>query len=62
MISEDRVLSKLEDLNDTYDNFETAVISLIEGKNIKPSKLSLIREELGTKLKSLDVAIKQYCK
>jgi len=62
MISEEKLQSKLEDCNNAYDKFEAAVTDLIEGQNIKPSRLSALRGDLKYKLNMLDETIKQYCR
>lgn len=62
MISEEKLQSRLEDCSTAYEKYETAVIELLEGGNIKPAKLATLKEKLKYRLKVLDETIKLYCR
>lgn len=63
MIDKEVILEKrLSNFNNSYDEFEIAITNLLEGKNIKPSQLSKLRNNLIVNLRSLDLAIKEFCR
>lgn len=63
MINKEVILEKrLSNFNNSYDEFEIAITNLLEGKNIKPSQLSKLRNNLVVNLRSLDLAIKEFCR